>query len=106
VKAEPGAMTAAPEKVANTVANPVAEKAELDNQMLTKVMTGNDVIAAFKLFYDRLPTESDAIDQFKGKTSAELLRFFYSSSEFQKRPGVKNLILSAATKIEAAKKLN
>ena len=83
---------------------PEIKKAGIDNQIFTKSMTHNDVVAAFKLFYDRDPKEGDALESLKGINSRDLLRYFYSSNEFLTRPGVKNLILSAANKIDAQKK--
>ncbi len=86
------ATTAAPENTA-----------EIEKQMRTNLMTANDVIAAYKLFYDRAPTAEDNLSAYQNMSSKQLLEVFYSSHEFLARPGVKNLIVSAAKKIQELK---
>ena len=86
------ATTAAPENTA-----------EIEKQMRTNLMTANDVIAAYKLFYDRAPTAEDHLSAYQNMNSKQLLEVFYSSHEFLARPGVKNLIVSAAKKIQELK---
>ena len=86
------ATTAAPENTA-----------EIEKQMRTNLMTANDVIAAYKLFYDRAPTAEDHLSAYQNMSSKQLLEVFYSSHEFLARPGVKNLIVSAAKKIQELK---
>ena len=71
--------------------------------MRTNLMTANDVIAAYKLFYDRAPTAEDNLSAYQNMSSKQLLEVFYSSHEFLARPGVKNLIVSAAKKIQELK---
>ena len=77
--------------------------AEIEKQMRTNLMTANDVIAAYKLFYDRAPTAEDNLSAYQNMSSKQLLEVFYSSHEFLARPGVKNLIVSAAKKIQELK---
>jgi hypothetical protein len=86
------ATTAAPENTA-----------EIEKQMRTNLMTANDVIAAYKLFYDRTPTAQDNLSAYQNMSSKQLLEVFYSSDEFLARPGAKNLIVSAAKKIQELK---
>jgi hypothetical protein len=95
--------TSTPTQVAAPAGDPIP--AELDDQqMRTMSMTHNDILAAFKLFFDREPTTKDNLAGLKGLSSRDLLNAFYSSKEFVTRPGVKTLILSAAKKIQERKK--
>ena len=67
-------------------------------------MTSNDIKAAFRIFYGRDPAPEDQIERFEGKSSIEVLEFFYTSSEFLSRSGATVLILQAAKKIQEFKK--
>jgi hypothetical protein len=80
-----------------------AALAEMSLQMSTKLMTENDVLAAFKLFYDRAPTAQEDLSKYKGMSSKEILAIFYTAPEFLARPGVATLILGAAKKMQDLK---
>ena len=96
------AAAPAPSAAPATTASP-ENTAEIEKQMRTNLMTANDVIAAYKLFYDRAPTAEDNLSAYQNMSSKQLLEVFYSSHEFLARPGVKNLIVSAAKKIQELK---
>lgn len=74
--------------------------AEMSLQMSMKVMTDNDILAAFKLFYDRTPTEQEDLSVYKGMSSKQILEIFYTAPEFLARPGVATLVLGAAKKMQ------
>lgn len=80
-----------------------AALAKMSYQMSTKLMTENDVVAAFKLFYDRAPTAQEDLNIYKGKSSKEILAIFYTAPEFLARPGVATLVLGAAKKMQDLK---
>jgi hypothetical protein len=77
--------------------------AAMSLQMSTKVMTDNDIAAAFKLFYDRAPTKQDDLSIYKGMSSKQILEIFYTAPEFLARPGVATLVLGAAKKMQDLK---
>ena len=90
--------------VVETPAPDTRNQFAIENQMLKKQMTSNDIKAAFRIFYGRDPTPEDQIERFEGKSSIEVLEFFYTSSEFLSRSGATVLILQAAKKIQEFKK--
>ena len=104
----------APTKVAVTPApapapasppqSPPADPNELERQLSTLLMTNNDIVAAYKFFYNRIPTAQDGMSQFKGMTSKQLLEVLCSSPEFLSREGVESLIVRASKKIEELQK--
>ena len=89
---------------AETPAPDTRNQSAIENQMLKKQMTSNDIKAAFRIFYGRDPAPEDQIERFEGKSSIEVLEFFYTSSEFLSRSGATVLILQAAKKIQDLKK--
>lgn len=76
---------------------------ENDRQLTTILMTNNDVVAAFKYFFNRAPEEKDNIKRYVGINSFQLLEVFCNSPEFLSRSGADKLILRAAKKIEDLK---
>ena len=104
-KATPVTTTAPPSSKAVSAQNtkPVITEealAEMSLQMSMKVMTDNDILAAFKLFYDRAPTEQEDLSVYKGMGSKQILEIFYTAPEFLARPGVATLVLGAAKKMQ------
>jgi hypothetical protein len=80
-----------------------AQLAEMRQQLASKLMTDKDVIAAFKLFYDRAPNSPEEIAKYKNMSSKQILEIFYSSPEFLSRAGVATLVLGAAKKMQDLK---
>jgi hypothetical protein len=80
-----------------------AQLAEMRQQLASKLMTDKDVIAAFKLFYDRAPNSPEEIAKYKNMSSKQLLEIFYTSPEFLSRAGVATLVLGAAKKMQDLK---
>ncbi len=83
----------------NTLPTPQASN-PISTQVSTMLITKKDIEAAFKLFYNRSPLESDNIEQYIGAPSSELLLKFLISPEFLLRPGIDNLVLNVAQKIQ------
>ena len=96
-----------PNKTAPTPSKPAeltpAQLAAMKQQMASKLMTDKDVIAAFKLFYDRTPSSPEEIAKYKDMSSKQMLEIFYTSPEFLSRTGVATLILGAAKKMQDLK---
>jgi hypothetical protein len=80
-----------------------AQLAEMRQQLASKLMTDKDVIAAFKLFYDRVPNSLEEIAKYKNMSSKQIVEIFYTSPEFLSRAGVASLILGAAKKMRDLK---
>lgn len=66
---------------------------------LQHLTTEQDVLAAYKLFLNRLPENSEVVKQRVGRSAESLLVEFLSSSEFLARPDVENAVLGLAAKI-------
>ena len=80
-----------------------AQLAEMRQQLASKLMTDKDVIAAFKLFYDRAPNSPEEIAKYKNMSSKQIVEIFYISPEFLSRAGVATLVLGAAKKMQDLK---
>jgi len=80
-----------------------AQLAEMRQQLASKLMTDKDVIAAFKLFYDRVPNSPEEIAKYKNMSSKQIMEIFYTSPEFLSRAGVASLVLGAAKKMRDLK---
>jgi len=80
-----------------------AQLAEMRQQLASKLMTDKDVIAAFKLFYDRAPNSPEEIAKYKNMSSKQIVEIFYTSPEFLSRAGVATLVLGAAKKMQDLK---
>ena len=83
----------------NTSSSPQTSSA-ISAQVLTMLITKDDIQAAFKLFYNRAPLDNDNIQQYIGITPSELLLKLFISPEFLVRPGIDNLVLNATQKIQ------
>jgi hypothetical protein len=98
----PTTLSTDPKSFAKPVISEAA-LAEMSYQMSTKLMTENDILAAFKLFYDRAPTVQEDLSIYKGLSSQQILAIFYTAPEFLARPGVATLVLGAAKKMQDLK---
>ena len=98
----PAAVAPLPSKVAQSTKPVITEEAlaGMSLQMSMKVMTDNDILAAFKLFYDRAPSAQEDLSIYKGMSSKQILEIFYTAPEFLARPGVATLVLGAAKKMQ------
>lgn len=70
-------------------------------QISTMFITIEDVEAAFKLFYNRVPLEEEDIRQYVGASPSALLQVMLNSPEFLSREGIDNLIFNAVKKIQS-----
>lgn len=67
------------------------------NQEIT--VTKEDVIAAYKIFLNRLPESSEAMQAKIGKGSDTILIGFTLADEFLKRPEVAEMLLRVAQQV-------
>ena len=68
-------------------------------------VTKEDIIAAYKIFLNRLPESSEVMQAKVGKGSDTVLIGFTLADEFLKRPEVAELILKVAQKVVQEQKL-
>lgn len=73
----------------------------ISNQVLTMLITKEDIQGAFKLFYNRAPREEDNVNQYLGISPSALLQVMLNSPEFQSREGINSLIFNAVKKIQS-----
>jgi len=69
-------------------------------QLSSLLITTEDITAAFKFFFNRLPSADDDISSLKNCESDYLLTWFLNSPEFLGRTGSDTLILNIASKIQ------
>ena len=68
-------------------------------------VTKEDIIAAYKIFLNRLPESSEVMQAKVGKGSDTVLIGFTLADEFLKRPEVAELILKVAQKVVQEQKM-
>ena len=76
------------------------------DQMSTILITEKDVVAAFKLFLNRLPLPSEDLSPLFNSKPEEFLRWILNTPEFLNRTGTDSLILNITKKIQDFQKLN
>ena len=89
----------APPALSETTAEKVLSAAETPKQMVSMLMSKEDIIAAYKFFLKRHPETLEVIKPRVGLTGDRVLVDFLSSSEFTSRPEVVNLIFALAKKL-------
>jgi hypothetical protein len=68
-------------------------------------VTKEDIIAAYKIFLNRLPESSEVMQAKVGKGSDTVLIGFTLADEFLKRPEVAEVILKVAQKVVQEQKM-
>jgi len=76
------------------------------DQMSTTLMTKEDVVAAFKLFLNRMPLPTEDLSPLLNSQPGEFLRWIMNTPEFLNRTGTDALILNITKKIQDFQKSN
>jgi len=74
--------------------------------MSTTQMTKEDVVAAFKLFLNRMPLPTEDLSPLLNSQPGEFLRWIMNTPEFLNRTGTDALILNITKKIQDFQKSN
>ena len=69
-------------------------------------MTKEDVVAAFKLFLNRMPLPTEDLSPLLNSQPGEFLRLIMNTPEFLNRTGTDALILNTTKKIQDFQKSN
>ena len=78
---------------------------EFSEQMMTTLITERDVVAAFKLFLNRLPHQAEDLTPLCNTKSDVFLRWIMDTPEFLNRVGTDALILNITKRIQDLEKL-
>jgi len=76
------------------------------DQMSTTLITKEDVVAAFKLFLNRMPLPTEDLSPLLNSQPGEFLRWIMNTPEFLNRTGTDALILNITKKIQDFQKSN
>lgn len=91
--------TAAQVYVDAAVANAQPEKKVIPIASQGLTMTANDVVAAYKLFLNRLPENKEVVEPRVGLSAETILVEFLMSAEFRRRHNLDQVLLTLAAEV-------